>query len=68
MKGTRAVWAVVIAISVAQFAVTYLAPIQAIPGTEAVPLADGPLIVAIVACFLAIIDIEKADQAGASEN
>lgn len=64
MRGTRVVWAVVIAITAAQFAVTYLPPLQAVLGTEPVPLADGLLIVAIGAVFFAIIEIEKQIRLG----
>ena len=59
VRGTRVVWAVVIIITAAQFAVTYLPSLQAILGTEPVPLADGLLIVGIGAAFFAIIEIEK---------
>jgi magnesium-transporting ATPase (P-type) len=63
-RGTRVVWAVVVAITAAQFAVTYLPPLQAVLGTEPVPLADGVLIVAIGAAFFAIIEIEKQMRLG----
>lgn len=59
IRGTGVVWAVVIAITAAQFAITYLPPFQAILGTVAVPLGDGILIVAIGASFFAIVEIEK---------
>jgi calcium-translocating P-type ATPase len=58
-RGTRVVWGVVVAITAAQFAVTYLPPLQAALGTEAVPLRDGLLIVAAGAAFLAVIEGEK---------
>ncbi|MCC7273119.1 MAG: cation-transporting P-type ATPase [Alphaproteobacteria bacterium] len=64
VRGTKVVWAVVIAITAAQFAVTYLPPLQAILGTEPVPLADGLLIVAIGVAFFAIIEIEKQIRLG----
>lgn len=63
-KGTRVVWIVVIVITAAQFAVTYLPPLQAILGTKAVPLADGLLIVGVGAAFFAIIEIEKQIRLG----
>ena len=53
------VWASVIVITLAQFAITYLPPLQAIFGTTAVPLFDGVLIVAVGAVFFALIEIEK---------
>lgn len=64
IKGTRVIWTVVMAITLAQFAVTYLPPIQRILGTEAVPLADGLLIVAVGAVFFALIEIEKQIRLG----
>jgi magnesium-transporting ATPase (P-type) len=64
VKGTRVVWIVVIAVTAAQFAVTYLTPLQAILGTEPVPLVDGLLIVAVGAVFFAIIEIEKQIRLG----
>ena len=51
-KGPR-----VIAIVAAQFAVTYLPPLQALLGTEPVPLADGLLIVSVGAAFFAIVGL-----------
>ncbi len=66
VKGTRVVWAVVIAITAAQFAVTYLPPLQAILGTRPVSLLDGLLIVGIGAVFFAIIEIEKQIRLGLS--
>jgi magnesium-transporting ATPase (P-type) len=58
-KGTRVVWACVVTVTAAQFAITYLPPMQAIFGTQAVPLIDGLLIVAVGAVFFALIEIEK---------
>ncbi len=63
-KGTKVVWAVVVTITAAQFAVTYLPPLQAALGTRPVPLADGVLIVAVGAAFFAIIEIEKQIRLG----
>jgi magnesium-transporting ATPase (P-type) len=59
VKGTRVVWSCVIAVTLAQFAITYLPPLQAIFGTQAVPLADGLLIVAAGWVFFAIVESEK---------
>ena len=63
-RGTRVVWTVVLVITAAQFAVTYLPPLQAILGTRPVPLMDGVLIVAIGAAFFALIEIEKQIRLG----
>jgi magnesium-transporting ATPase (P-type) len=58
-RGTRIVWACVIAVTAAQFAITYLPPLQVVFGTRGVPLLDGLLIVAIGAVFFALIETEK---------
>lgn len=63
-KGTKVVWTVVVAITAAQFAVTYLAPLQAVFGTRAVPAGDGILIVAIGVAFFALVEIEKQIRLG----
>jgi hypothetical protein len=55
---------VVIAITAAQFAITYVPLLQSILGTEAVALFDGVLIVSIGAAFFAIIEIEKQIRLG----
>jgi calcium-translocating P-type ATPase len=63
-RGTKVVWTVVIAITAAQFSVTYLAPIQGVLGTAPVPVFDGLLIVGIGAVFFALIEIEKQIRLG----
>jgi calcium-translocating P-type ATPase len=63
-RGTKVVWTVVIAITLAQFAITYLPSLQAILDTKPVPLADGILIVAVGAAFFALIEIEKQIRLG----
>lgn len=59
LRGTRAVWASIVTIIVAQFAITYLAPLQAMFGTMAISPGDGLLIVAVGAAFFALIETEK---------
>jgi magnesium-transporting ATPase (P-type) len=59
VKATRVVWASVLTVIAGQFAITYLPPLQAIFGTQAVPLMDGVLIVAIGVVFFALIETEK---------
>jgi calcium-translocating P-type ATPase len=59
MRGTPVVWAVVLVITVAQFAVTYLPPLQALLGTEGVPFREGLLIVGVGVGFLILVEIEK---------
>ncbi len=63
-RGTPVVWAVVVAITSVQFAVTYLPPLQAILGTSSVPLLDGVLIVCVGVAFFATIEIEKQIRLG----
>ena len=58
-KGTRPVWASVIIVTAAQFLATYLPAAQPILGTQAVPVPDGMLIIAIGVIFFAIIETEK---------
>jgi calcium-translocating P-type ATPase len=64
VRGTRVVWTVVIAITAAQFAVTYVPMLGLILGTEPVALVDGLLIVGVGAAFFAIIEIEKQIRLG----
>ena len=59
VRGTRVVWACVITVVLAQFAITYLPPLQQVFGTHAVSLLDGMLIVAVGAVFFAVIESEK---------
>ena len=59
VRGTRIVWACVIAVTAAQFAITYMPPLQVIFGTQAVKLVDGLLIVGVGAVFFALIETEK---------
>ena len=59
VRGTAVVWMTVIAVTAAQFAVTYLPPLQQIFGTRPVSFGDGLLIVAIGATFFAIVEVEK---------
>jgi magnesium-transporting ATPase (P-type) len=59
VRGTRVVWAAVILVTVAQFAITYLPPLQRVFATEAVAFVDGLLIVAAGVVLFAILEIEK---------
>lgn len=59
LRGTKVVWMTVGTVTVAQFAVTYIPPLQKVFGTQAVPFKDGTLIVAIGLLFFAIIEVEK---------
>ena len=59
VRGTKVVWATVIAVTAAQFAVTYLAPLQRVFATEAVSMLDGLLVVGVGVALFAIIETEK---------
>jgi len=59
VRGTKIVWATVVVVTIAQFAVTYLTPLQAVFGTEAVSIKDGFVVVGIGVALFAIIEIEK---------
>ncbi|MCC5975167.1 MAG: HAD-IC family P-type ATPase [Rubellimicrobium sp.] len=66
IRGTKVIWAVVLAVTAGQFAVTYLPPLQGVLGTEAVALTDGLLIVGLGVVFFAILEIEKQIRLGLS--
>jgi len=59
MRGTKVIWLIVVAITAAQFLLTYFPPLQAVFDTVAVPLLDGLLIVAVGIALFAIIETEK---------
>jgi magnesium-transporting ATPase (P-type) len=59
IRGTRVVWITVGAITLAQFAITYLPPLQRAFGTEAISLFDGLLIVGVGVALFAVIEAEK---------
>ena len=59
VRGTPVVWIVVLAITAAQLAVTYLPIFQTLLGTRPVSLSDGALIVAVGVVFLAVLEVEK---------
>ena len=58
-RGTRVVWSCVIVVTAAQFAITYIPPLQIVFGTQAVPFSDGVIIVLIGIVFFALIETEK---------
>ena len=59
VKGTRIIWASVLSVTGAQFAITYAPPLQSVFDTRPVPLLDGLLIFAVGVAMFAIIEIEK---------
>lgn len=59
VKGTKVVWITVSAVIIAQFAITYLSPLQKLFATVAVPFWDGVIIVGVGVTLFAIIETEK---------
>jgi magnesium-transporting ATPase (P-type) len=59
VKGTRVVWMTVVVVTLAQFAITYLPPLQRVFATEPVSLIDGLLIVGVGVALFAVIETEK---------
>ena len=59
IRGTRAVWAAIAAIVLAQLAITYLPPLQAIFGTTAMPPGDALLVLGVGLALFVIIEFEK---------
>ncbi|AEY02034.1 cation transport ATPase [Oceanimonas sp. GK1] len=58
VKGTPVVWATVILVILAQFAITYLPPLQAVFDTKPVPFTEGVLIVAVGMALFALLETE----------
>ncbi|MEZ5888873.1 MAG: cation-transporting P-type ATPase [Xanthobacteraceae bacterium] len=59
IHGTKVVWLAVGVITAAQFAITYLPPLQTVFATQAVPFFDGVIVVCIGVALFAIIELEK---------
>ncbi len=59
VRGTKAVWATVGIVVVAQFSITYLPPMQALFGNRPVALLDGLLIVGVGVALFAVVEGEK---------
>jgi len=59
IRGTKVVWATVLGVIAAQFAITYLPPLQTLFATVPVPFIDGVIIVAVGGTLFAIIEVEK---------
>ena len=59
VRGTKMVWMSVIAVTVAQLAITYLPPLQTIFATEAIPFLDGLLVIGIGVALFAVLETEK---------
>jgi magnesium-transporting ATPase (P-type) len=59
VRGTPMVWSTVLAVVLAQFAITYVPVLQGIFATVPVPLWDGVLIVAVGVALFALLESEK---------
>ncbi len=59
VRGTKMVWLTVFVIAIAQFAITYLPPLQTVFATQSIPFWDCVLIVGVGAALFAIIETEK---------
>jgi magnesium-transporting ATPase (P-type) len=59
VRGTPTVWAVVVAVVLAQFAITYLPVLQGVFATEAVSVVDGMLVVGVGVALFALLESEK---------
>lgn len=59
IRGTKVVWVTVSGVIAAQFAITYLPPLQTLFATVSVPFIDGVIIVAVGIVLFAIIETEK---------
>ncbi|MDH5572308.1 MAG: cation-transporting P-type ATPase [Gammaproteobacteria bacterium] len=57
--GTRVVWAAVIAVTIGQFAVTYVPWLQTIFETQAISVFDGFMIIIVGVIMFCVIEIEK---------
>jgi magnesium-transporting ATPase (P-type) len=64
VRGTKAIWIVVLTVAAAQAAVTYLSLPQTLLGTMAMSFFDGVLIVAVGTIFFALVEIEKQIRLG----
>ncbi|WP_255418906.1 cation transporting ATPase C-terminal domain-containing protein [Paraglaciecola sp. MB-3u-78] len=59
LRGTEVVWSVVIAVTAAQFAITYLPQLQSVFAAAAIPFWDGVLIFGVGVALFTIIEVEK---------
>jgi magnesium-transporting ATPase (P-type) len=59
VRGTKVVWTVVIIVTLAQFAITYMPFFQGIFSTQPVSLLQGMLIISLGVVFFIIVETEK---------
>ncbi|GAB3015219.1 cation-transporting P-type ATPase [Bowmanella dokdonensis] len=59
IRGTPVIWLMTLTVTAAQFAITYLPPLQKLFGTRPVPLYDGLIVVGIGVALFAVVELEK---------
>jgi magnesium-transporting ATPase (P-type) len=59
IKGTKVVWTVIIVVTLSQFAITYLPPLQSLFETRNIGLFDGMLIIGVGITMFVITEVEK---------
>lgn len=64
VRGTLVVWATVVAVTAAQFAITFIPVLQRVFATEAVPRIDKMLIFSVGVMLFALLEIEKRLRLG----
>lgn len=59
IRGTKIVWLVVLIVTTAQLAITYIPVLQVIFSTASVPFWDGLLVISVGVALFAIVEVEK---------
>lgn len=59
IRGAKTVWITAISVTLAQFSIAYLQPLQSIFKTEAGPIVDGLLIFAVGVGLFAGVETER---------
>lgn len=59
LRGTKVLWTVIIVITVAQLAITYLPQLQNIFSTRSIPFHDGIIVIGVGMALFAVIETEK---------
>ena len=59
LRGNRVIWTVVTIVVLAQLSVTYMPALQPLLGTQALPLRDWLLILAVGMLFFLVLEVEK---------
>ncbi len=59
VRGTRVIWITIGLVTAAQFAITYIPPIQPIFDTAALSLTDGLIVIGVGVAFLVIMEAGK---------